>query len=463
MTLRPLPVLLAACILVYLGCLFRLHAFAYFLLDDLNNLAIAMRETTGSLIVQILNPLTPSFRPVVILVYHTLWRCFDLDPLPYHAFAWLVHTGNVGLLYLILARVLGNRYAAACGALLFAFEASYAAVLWEFGAIFELCCGLFFLLGLYAHLRFGRSVKGMLGCSAIFYLAMQSKEMAVTLPQVWLLSEWLLGGPGYRGLRDLARRYALPVAIQLLFVALRLASMGQSSVGDPYYMAVSPRVWATQMAWYLSGLVWAMPAAEDPAAAPCLLLGAVALAVLWRWRSREGFFFLAFVVWTLMPVVFLVNHRTAFYWYIPFVGIAGLCALGIRRADVWLRGAAGPRVAMLLGAATFPALALVQYDVQGRSGAAERAWITELSAEYRAFLEGLRRLQPPAEEVLYFRSLPRLFEDNTLRSALQVAFRRPDVRAAIVARFPPDAAYRLGFEEGRLVRLQDTRAEAPVE
>ena len=157
---RALGLFVFATLVVFLVRVFAIHGFCYFLLDDFNNISMAMEETNGSLIRHTLDPRSDYFRPLVLLAYRLLWNAFDLDPFPYHAFAWMLHTANVGLVYAILARITGSRYAAACGALLFAFEACYALVLWEFGGVFEACCGFLFLLGLYAHLRFGRSAAG---------------------------------------------------------------------------------------------------------------------------------------------------------------------------------------------------------------------------------------------------------------------------------------------------------------
>ena len=44
-------------------------------------------------------------------------------------------------------------------------------------------------------------------------------------------------------------------------------------------------------------------------------------------REKRGLFFLGYIFITLLPVVFLVNHRYEFFWYIPFFGVAGLAAL----------------------------------------------------------------------------------------------------------------------------------------
>src|SRR4029079_5637725 len=46
-------------------------------------------------------------------------------------------------------------------------------------------------------------------------------------------------------------------------------------------------------------------------------------------HTTSALFFLVFTYVTLLPYVFLINHRFDLYLYMPSVGIAGLLALGI--------------------------------------------------------------------------------------------------------------------------------------
>jgi hypothetical protein len=44
-------------------------------------------------------------------------------------------------------------------------------------------------------------------------------------------------------------------------------------------------------------------------------------------RSRVAIFFQLYIFITFLPVIFLVNHRFPFYWYLPFLGVCGLAAV----------------------------------------------------------------------------------------------------------------------------------------
>ena len=77
-----------------------------------------------------------------------------------------------------------------------------------------------------------------------------------------------------------------------------------------------------------------------------------------------------------------------------------------------------------------------------------------IDVDHRGFMQGLMVLPPPPpNEVLYFESAPRYFEEIHLISATQVALRRTDVEARMVDHFPADARYRFRFEDSKLIRV----------
>jgi hypothetical protein len=171
-------------------------------------------------------------------------------------------------------------------------------------------------------------------------------------------------------------------------------------------------------------------------------------------RNRLALFFLLYVSITFLPVIFLINHRFAFYWYLPFLGLCGLAAIltsGIAsritaRNPQWLAGAGAYSIFALLCWGTF----LLHEEVNRP----ERSWLKQRADEYRGFVTGLKTLPPPhAGEVIYFNSQPSNFYPVCLLAATQVALRRTDVNARLVSEFPPDAAYRLRFQESRLIQL----------
>jgi hypothetical protein len=119
---------------------FHAWRFSYFWLDDFNVFFWVQRldQSFWRIAWDCVNPFANAFRPFGILFYWIFWRLFDLNPLPYHLFAWAIHTTNVILLFVLLSRIVGSRYGAAVRALLFGFRANFTDIYWSFGTIFEL-------------------------------------------------------------------------------------------------------------------------------------------------------------------------------------------------------------------------------------------------------------------------------------------------------------------------------------
>lgn len=148
-------------------------------------------------------------------------------------------------------------------------------------------------------------------------------------------------------------------------------------------------------------------------------------------------------------MIFLVNHRFEFYWYIPSLGVCGLIALAIQFLAARLGQRLPARAAAAAGSLAFLMLSWGNYTLHKQLTADSRAWQREVSEEYRRFITGLRRLPAPeAGAVVFFRSMPRYFDAVVLLSAVQVAFRRTDIDIRVVSRFPPDTRYRISVQNG---------------
>jgi energy-coupling factor transporter transmembrane protein EcfT len=162
-------------------------------------------------------------------------------------------------------------------------------------------------------------------------------------------------------------------------------------------------------------------------------------------REYRGLFFLASVFISLLPVVFLINHRGEFYWYIPFFGIAGMAAVIVdaleRRLPRWSS----------LGVVAFLAVAWMQYSHETRKANEVVSWQAGVSQEYESFVKQLSNLpQPERGETIHYKSFPRFFSLVTLTSATQVVFHRTDIAVDIVDTFPAACRYCLEYADGSL-------------
>ena len=440
---RLIPVV---CIAVLLINTFRLYKNAYFWLDDFNNLFWVQRATLGQMVGHIVNPVSSYFRPVGMLCYWLLLQFSGLHPAPYHWVAWSLHTANTALVYLILKRLTKARSGAAVGAMLFATEAVYAKIYWDFGTIFELLAGFFCFVGILLWVSERRDWWQVILASLALLLAMKAKEVAVTLPLAFVIYDLLLWG---NCVRTLAAQWLLPCGLSLWYGLTKAAAMRGIATTDAYYMTVNGSTLGAGFTTYGNMLLqtkfpWQAWGTLDTA----LLLICVLL------RNRLALFFLSWIFITFLPVIFLVNHRFAFYWYLPFFGVSGLAAIVAKhvadmiekRNPTWLAAAGGYCVFALLCFGTF-----IWHRDATRP---HRARVRQRAQEYRGFVTGLEALPSPSRrEVLYFDSKPSHFNQTNLLSATQVALRRTDVGAELVSEFPTDARYRLRFEGTRLIQV----------
>jgi len=434
------------CISVLLVNAFRLFKGAYLGRDDFNNLYWVQRESLVEMAGHILNPLSSYFRPTGTMCYWLLLRFFDLNPGAYHGFLWVLHSANTFLVYILLGRLTRSLPSAAVGAMLFASQAVFAEIYWDFGTVFEVVAGFFSLLGILAWTSERRGWREVLLASLALLFAAKGKEMALTMPAIWAIYDLLLRKNMQRGM---ALHWLLPGAFAACYAVKTILDMRSPIATHPYYMSINWPTLATSFGIYCNMLL----KTNVPWQLWCLgfLILSLIFALLRSWLSL---FFVCYVLIAFLPVIFLVNHRHAFYWYIPFVGISGLAAVltknvysaAIVRNPHWLSQAGAITIFILLCLGTF--------ELQKEFTRSQRTQMRTSTNEYRAFVVGLKNLPTPLQdETIFFDSMPSQFDKDVLLSATQVALGRTDVGAKLVTEFPPEARYRLRFKESRLIRL----------
>ena len=230
---------------------YRLYKGAYFGLDDFNNLYWVQQNSFADMIGYILNPVSLYFRPTGMMCYWLLFRFFDLNPAAYHCLAWSLHAANTALMYFLLKRFTQSRPGAAVGAMLFASQAVFAAIYWDFGTIFELVAAFFSLLGTFLWTSERRSWLQVLFASLALLLAIEGKEMALTMPIIWLSYDLLLRK---NMVRRMAAHWILPSALGLLYGLSNAAAMRGVLTSDPYYMSITGSTLASGFGIYFNML-----------------------------------------------------------------------------------------------------------------------------------------------------------------------------------------------------------------
>jgi hypothetical protein len=168
------------------------------------------------------------YRPMGGWFYIPIFRVFGLEPAPFHAALLAIVLLYVGLVYR-LARALGAvALEAWLAALVIAYHAGLSNLYYETSHIYDVLCGIFYAGALIVYVG-GRSQGSPLGGRrataffALFLCALNSKEMAVTLPAMLLAYEWLYHREGMRaGFGRWLRGPGLAVAGAALLTAVAI-------------------------------------------------------------------------------------------------------------------------------------------------------------------------------------------------------------------------------------------------
>jgi hypothetical protein len=434
------------CLGLLLLSTYRLYKDAYFGDDDFRNLHEVQASSFASMIGYLVDPISSYFRPAGMMCYWVLLRFFDLNAVAYHGFSWCLHTLNTALVYFILKRLTESREGAAVGAALFASQVVFAEIYWSFGTIFEVVATFFTFVGILLWISEPRRWWHVLLASMTLLLAMKGKEMAVTIPLVWLGYDLLIR-------RKLSRRivaqWILPCGLALWYGLTKAVAMRGAMPTHPYYMSINGSTLGSGFGLYLNMLF----RSNFPWQIWCLV-AAVLLLIFVLLRSRLAIFFQLYVFVTFLPVIFLVNHRFAFYWYLPFLGVCGFVAMLSKNVMHWIAIRIPQRLSRVAATCLFVVLCWAIFVLQKETSRPQRSWASTRANEYRGFVASLRSLPPPQPaETIYFDSLPPHLGAGVLVHATRVAFGRADLRVRLVTQFPRQARYRMRFQDSHLIRV----------
>jgi len=262
---------------------------------------------------------------------------FGLNPVPFHALGLCVQVANIVLMADTGWRLLGARRAAAAAVILWAINDTLVEPLVWASALNEVLYTFWFLAAFNAFLRWTRSRKPvwLYLHAAALVLSLGTLELAVTFPAIAGAYVLLFEKRRWKGL--------LPsVAIAGAYVAAHFA-MAPLPQSGPYKLTLG---------WGMAGAFWRYwanvlgpeeyariyPMSLAIARLGTLLLSA--LIILWlgvsvrrrRWVSLFG---LLWFVFTLAPILPLVNHVTPYYTFLPSIGIAWIAGDALANAASW--------------------------------------------------------------------------------------------------------------------------------
>ena len=277
---------------------------------------------------------TRYFRPGGGLYYLPLYHFFALNPLPYRIVQITIVALSIPIAYWLARLLASSRPVAFLGVLAFCYHPHVASVVFVGAFIYDVLCGLFYLAALayYVHIRqkgnYLRASQVVLFL-LLYVFALNSKEMAVTLPLIVLIYE-LLNTPrwgSWNAFLSWIWRDAAPAliggAITAVYVYSKITNIGSTRGFEPYRPIYSWYNFVTSNSSFVGELLYA-PQAITPIAL-LLLWAAVFIYALFR-RDRMLRLMAFWIVIVPLPIAFILPIRGGGCLYVLLFGWAMIFA-----------------------------------------------------------------------------------------------------------------------------------------
>jgi hypothetical protein len=431
--------------------------WARFTGDDLMNLNFHLTPSFGRLVLSNFTYWSTAYRPMGGLVYATVYRLLGFHPMPFRVVAFALLLGNLVLLYGVCLRLTERREVALLAALLMSYHAWLVDLYYSSGTIYELLCFAFYFaaLGYYLGIRRTGAMlrpRQWVVFLALYICALNSKELAVTLPLAVACYEWIWHRPEWgvwaaaRWLTREGRGAAMAALLTVPYIMGKLTGSGRLTDIPAYRPAISAARYMHTFHLYLNVLFYQDRFFRD--GTEILLMAAMLALAIWR-RSRPLLYAWFFVLFSVLPFIFL-PHYSGFFMYLPMAGWALYAATVL----VMLREKIAP---VLPPAVLFLAVALMLGPLHASESRKTMGVFSSARLPTTEMIAELRRVQPvlPVGAHLFFQDDPFPQKTYYLEFLARLVYRDLTVQVArakdgdaMDGRY--DAVFR--WEEGRLVK-----------
>ena len=277
---------------------------------------------------------TPYYRPGGALYYLPLYHFFGLNPLPYRIVQISIVALSIPLAYWLARLLASSRSVAFLAVLAFCYHPYVANLVFVGAFIYDVLCGLFYLAALtyYVHIRekgaYLRPLQLVLFL-VLYICALNSKEMAVSLPVIVLIYELLKSSrwASWNALLTWTRLDAAPAliggAITAIYLYSKIYGTGSITRFESYRPSYSWHNFVTSNASFIGELLYT-PQAITPTA--LLLLWAAVFIYAFLRRDRMLRLMAFWVVIVPLPIAFILPIRTGGCLYLLLFGWAMICA-----------------------------------------------------------------------------------------------------------------------------------------
>ena len=381
--------------------------WARFTGDDLMNLNFHLTPSFGRLLLSNLTYWTTAYRPMGGVVYAAIYRLMGFHSLPFRVVCFALLVTNLWLVYQFCLRLTASAEVALLATLLMSYHAWLVNLYYSTGTLYELLCFALYLAALIYYLGIRQAGQRLTFRQwaiflAVYIGALNSKELAVTLPLAVLCYELLWHRP--KGLRDAGRWLlhegrgaVLSALVTVPYVVGKLSGPDSLTANPAYRPAISASRYLHTFHLYLNVLFYQEHFFRD--GNTILLVAAMLGIAVWR-RSRPLLFAWCFVLFSVLPFIF-VPHYSGFFLYLPMVGwwLYAATALVLMRQRF---------AAKLPPVALFLALALALAPLHARASRKSMQVFTSADLPTTETIAELQRVEPTVKPGahLYFQSDP---------------------------------------------------------
>jgi hypothetical protein len=467
------------------GILIVIVYFCYFVLPSLNggfrnddalNIYYYWSRGPKALLQAIVLFWTPYYRPMAGIYFYSIYEIFGLNPFPYHAVIVLLLFLNVILAYRCATILSGSRIAGGLCSILIAYHANMALLAYVPAFIFDVICFTLYFAALVYYLRIrcsGRTLnmRQILFLLLIYIFALESKEMAVSLPAMIMVYEVLWHAPerSAKSVLIWLRTGALPALVTgfltVVFIIGKSTGPEALSKNPAYHITVSLRqFFETNLRYareyfYLENIHWFSMLGFG---IPLLISVWIILAYIGLSRRKNHLTFsFAMIVIAALPIAFLPDRAGA-VTYIPSFGwalitaslIEGTCNFLSRHPFLRFMKINSAKALLLLLAVGF--IGLVTY-YRNRYLIYS---LTHQDREFRLVKEQLEKLLPsvkPGTRIAFYNDI---FRDWDAKFIAGLLYKDRSVSVRLNEKAPLKSAewdkmdYVLAFEQEKLVILK---------
>src|SRR6266571_1718605 len=279
---------------------------------------------------------TPFYRPGGALYYLPLYHFFALNPQPYRIVQISILTVSIPIIYYLSLSLASSRSVAFLAVLALCYHARLANLVFVGSFIYDVLCGFFYFAALayYIHIREAEGhlhPRQLCGFLALYVCALNSKEMAVSLPVIVLIYE--LGKcprwADWKHFGRWARSSAVAPLVAGLLTALYISGKTHGPRSFVTFDAYRPRYsWTTFMdsnCRFVSQFFYQFPT-HIISHIGLLSLWAVVFLYAFIRRDRMLWLMAFWIVIVPLPIAFLIPFRGGASLYLLFFGWAMILA-----------------------------------------------------------------------------------------------------------------------------------------